>query len=152
MSTNDVVIYVIGPTHSIDPGEAKAFSLMRVGEDGVAKPFPIVVVRKNATEFFGFVNRCPHQGLWLNIGCGTFFGEDRKRLRCGRHGAEFEMETGMCIKGPCQSASLEPIPIAIIGADICLCGITLVEEDEEANAQSLVDEPDESMEIMISPD
>lgn len=149
MSSEDAEVYVICAASSIEPGSAKAFSLLRVNEAGESRPFPIVIVRKNAKEYFGYVNTCPHEGLWLNVGAGTFFDADRKFLRCGRHGAKFEIETGLCVDGPCKEASLQPISLAVIQGDVCLCGVQLVEDD---GIPDPFEELDDTMEIMIHPD
>ncbi len=48
---------------------------------------------------------------------------------CGQHGALFEIETGQCVDGPCEAKSLEPIAVAIIDGEVCLCGGKLIEDD-----------------------
>lgn len=149
MVSNTEEVYVICPAHNIEPGTAKPFSLLRVTEAGESRPFPIFIVRKNATEFFGYVNTCPHERIWLNVGSGTFFDDGHKLLRCGRHGATFEIETGLCTGGPCEGASLEPVAVAVIQGDVCLCGVELVEDD---GAPDPFAETDDTMEVMIHPD
>lgn len=149
MSSENIEIYVICSASSIDPGTAKAFSLLRLNEEGETRPFPIVVIRKNGREFFGYVNVCPHEGVWLNIGSGTFFDSDKKFLKCGRHGAKFEVETGLCVDGPCKSANLEPIALTVIQGDVCICGVPLVEDDSSPYP---FEDQDDTMEIMIHPD
>lgn len=149
MSADEIEVYAICETDFIDPGEAKAFDLSRVTETGEARPFRIVVVRTAVREFVGYVNACPHQGTWLNIGGGEFFNKDGTRLRCGRHGALFDIESGVCVEGPCKDKSLEPIALAVVGDDVCLCGVALVEEDVRPFPY---DDFDDTMEIMISPD
>lgn len=149
MSAEEIEVFAICETHEIDPGAAKAFDLSRITAEGEARPFRIVVVRTGAREFVGYVNACPHQGTWLNIGGGEFFNKDGSRLRCGRHGAEFEIESGACLEGPCEGKHLEPVAIAVVGADVCLCGVALVEEEVRPFPY---DDFDETMEIMISPD
>ncbi|MDQ0505252.1 Rieske (2Fe-2S) protein [Xanthobacter agilis] len=149
MSAEDIEVYAICEVDDIDPGEAKAFNLSRVGEDGAARPFRILVVRTGAREVVGYVNACPHQGTWLNVGSGEFFNKDGTLLRCGRHGALFDIESGACTEGPCKDQSLEPIALAVVGDDVCLCGVTLVEEEDRPFPY---DELDDTMEIMISPD
>jgi len=141
-------VFAICPASEIEKGNAKAFSLSRITEAGEARPFPLVVVRTHRDEFFGYVNVCPHKGSWLNFGDGSFFSRDRAFLRCGRHGALFEIESGLCIAGDCKGDSLEPVAVTVIGGDLCICGVPLV-EDEERNA--FVD-VDETMDIMIHPD
>ncbi|QBR71992.1 (2Fe-2S)-binding protein [Beijerinckiaceae bacterium] len=149
MSSGDAEVYVICAASNIEPGTAKAFSLFRVNDTGEHRPFPIVIVRKNAKEFFGYVNTCPHEGLWLNVGAGTFFDAERKFLKCGRHGAKFEIETGLCVDGPCKESSLQPISLAVVQGDVCLSGVELVEDDGEPDP---FEELDDTMEIMIHPD
>jgi nitrite reductase/ring-hydroxylating ferredoxin subunit len=150
MSSEDHEVWAICAAHRIEPGTAKAFSLLRINEAGESRPFSIVIVRKNAQEYFGYVNTCPHEGLWLNVGSGAFFDEDRKFLRCGKHGAKFEIETGLCVDGPCKTANLEPVALAVIQGDVCICGVQLVEDDGIPDPFAEV--ADETMEIMIHPD
>lgn len=140
-------VYVICDTDRIERGDAKAFSLSRMTEAGESRPFPIVVVRTQTDDYFGYVNVCPHNGTWLNIGDGTFFTRDRAFLRCGRHGATFEIDSGLCIEGECRGKSLEPVAIAVVDGEVCICGIKLA-EDEGPNP---FEEPDDTMEIMIHP-
>jgi nitrite reductase/ring-hydroxylating ferredoxin subunit len=152
MPAEDVDVFVICAANSIAPGAAKAFSLSRLTPEGEGKPFPIFVVRTLADSYVGYVNTCPHQGTWLNIGSGEFFADDRKLLKCGRHGAAFEIETGVCVDGPCKEKSLEPIALAVIDGEVCLCGIPLVEDDGTPDPFTYTDEDDDMMEVMIQPD
>jgi nitrite reductase/ring-hydroxylating ferredoxin subunit len=141
--------FVICAAESIAPGGAKAFSLSRVTETGEGRPFPIVIIRTPADDYVGYVNICPHEGLWLNIGTGEFFNPERTFLKCGRHGANFEIDTGLCVAGPCKGKSLEPIALAVIDGEVCLCGVALVEDDGFPDP---FEELDDTMEIMIHPD
>ena len=149
MPTGDPEVFVICAADSIEPGSAKAFSLSRITETDEARPFPIVVVRTAKNSYFGYVNTCPHEGIWLNFGAGEFFSRDRAFLKCGRHGANFEIDTGLCVEGPCKGKSLEPIALAVIDGEVCLCGVTLVEDEGFPDP---FDELDDTMEIMIHPD
>ncbi len=149
MPTGDPEVFVICAADSIEPGGAKAFSLSRITETDEARPFPIVVVRTAKNSYFGYVNTCPHEGIWLNFGAGEFFSRDRAFLKCGRHGANFEIDTGLCVEGPCKGKSLEPIALAVIDGEVCLCGVTLVEDEGFPDP---FDELDDTMEIMIHPD
>ena len=139
-------IFIVCAADAIERGDAKAFSLSRVTDEGEARPFPIVIVRTVGGAYVGYVNTCPHQKSWLNIGSGGFFSPDRAFLKCGRHGAMFEIDTGLCASGPCQGESLEPVALAVVDGDVCLCGIVLLEDDRFAD-----DDLDETMEIMIHP-
>ncbi|MDI4664481.1 Rieske 2Fe-2S domain-containing protein [Xanthobacter autotrophicus] len=149
MSADEIDVYAICEIDDIALGEAKAFDLSRVTEEGEARPFRIVIIRTGASDFAGYVNACPHQGTWLNIGGGEFFNKDGTRLRCGRHGSLFDIESGVCVEGKCEGKHLEPIALAVVGDDVCLCGVKLVEEDVRPFPY---DDFDDTMEIMISPD
>jgi nitrite reductase/ring-hydroxylating ferredoxin subunit len=150
MPADDVDVFVICAANSIARGAAKPFSLSRLTPEGGGKPFPIVIIRTRADSYVGYVNTCPHQGTWLNIGSGEFFTDDHAFLKCGRHGATFEIETGACVGGPCKEKSLEPIALAVIDGEVCLCGIPLVEDDGIPDPFAETD--DEIMEVMIQPD
>ncbi|MCE8035862.1 Rieske (2Fe-2S) protein [Billgrantia tianxiuensis] len=60
-----------------------------------------------------FVNRCPHQGVPLNLPEGDFLEAGGELIQCGMHGALFLPETGECVFGPCQGRFLEALPISI---------------------------------------
>ncbi|CAN5374781.1 Rieske 2Fe-2S domain-containing protein [soil metagenome] len=147
MPSEDVDVFVICGAGSIEQSNAKAFSLSRINEVGESRPFRIFVVRTHANEYFGYVNSCPHDGIWLNFGEGTFFTRDRAFLKCGRHGSAFEIDTGLCIDGPCKGKSLEPIALAVVDGDVCICGVKL----EEGGFPVSFDDGDDTMEIVIHP-
>jgi nitrite reductase/ring-hydroxylating ferredoxin subunit len=148
MSPEEIDVFAICDAGSIEKGDARAFSLSRINEAGESRPFPIVVVRTHANEYFGYVNVCPHGRTWLNIGDGEFFSRDRAFLRCGRHGALFEIDSGLCIEGECKDKSLESIAIVVVDGDVCVCGITLAEDEGPDPFRDL----DDTMEIMIHPE
>lgn len=149
MASQEIVVFAVCPAEAIEPGDAKGFSLSRIDDSGESRPFPIVVVRTFCNDYLGYVNRCPHDGVWLNIGSGKFFSPDRSFLRCGRHGATFEIGSGFCIDGPCNRKALEPVALAVIGGDVCLCGVKLVEENRFPDP---FEDSDDTMDIMIHPD
>jgi nitrite reductase/ring-hydroxylating ferredoxin subunit len=143
-----VEVFVICAADSIERSNAKAFSLFRVNDAGESRPFPIVVVRTHADDYLGYVNACPHQGIWLNFGEGNFFTRDRGFLRCGRHGSVFEIDSGLCIDGPCKDKSLEPIAVTVVDGEVCICGVKL----EESGPSDPFDDDDDTMEITVHPE
>lgn len=149
MGSQDIEVFVICAADDIERGSARAFSLSRIDETGESRPFPIVVIRTHDNAYVGYVNSCPHEGVWLNIGSGDFFTQDRAFLKCGRHGATFEIDSGLCIEGACNGKSLQPIALAVIDGEVCLCGERLVEDDRPFGG---FEEQDETMDIMIHPD
>ena len=149
MSSESNEVFIICEARTIGRGDAKPFSLSRKNEDGEARPFPIVVLRTYADAYFGYVNSCPHEGRWLNIGDGAFFTKDGAFLRCGRHGARFEIETGICVEGECKGKGLERLEIEVLDGDVCLSGVALIEDDSVPNP---FEEEEETMDIMIHSD
>lgn len=149
MAQEDIEVFAICAADAIERGSAKGFSLSRIDEAGESRPFPVVVLRSVANDYLGYVNRCPHDGVWLNIGAGEFFSADRAFLKCGRHGATFEIETGACVDGPCSGKSLEPVALAVIDGDVCLCGVRLLEDGGMPDPFA---DTEETMDIMIYPD
>ncbi len=146
MSAETNEVFIICAVDSLEIGGAKGFSLLRI-EDGESRPFRIVVVRMGNSDFVGYVNACPHAGVWLNIGAGEFFSPDGAFLKCGRHGALFDIETGLCVDGPCKDKALEPVKLAVLDGDVCVCDIAL-EDDEPGDPFA---DLDDTMEIMIHP-
>ncbi|MBC7103298.1 MAG: Rieske 2Fe-2S domain-containing protein [Parvibaculum sp.] len=124
------VAYVICELNDIPSRRARGFHLMRVGEGGTRRPWPIVVVRWGK-QVLGYVNKCPHNEVPLDWERNQFLDPNNgTRLMCGKHGALFDLADGLCVDGPCMGQRLEPVLLRVIDGDICLSGVTLVEDDE----------------------
>ncbi len=93
----------------IEDGQAKGFTL---GQGLEARE--IFVVRAGARAF-GYVNSCPHQGLPLDWQEDRFISLDSGLIMCMNHGAQFEIEDGFCVAGPCAGENLEPVPVVVDG-------------------------------------
>lgn len=134
---NADVAYAICSLNDIPSKRAQGFQLMVVAEDGSPRPWPIIVVRWGR-QVFGYLNRCPHDGVNLDWERNQFLDSNGTRLICGKHGALFELGTGICVDGPCKGQGLTPVALSVIDDDICVTGVTLVEDDdvtaEEARA------------------
>jgi len=87
---------------SIPDGRARGFAL---DEDT-----PILVVRQG-DKAYAYINRCPHVGVQLNWLPDEFMSLDGAYLQCSLHGAQFRIEDGFCLRGPCLGRFLEPVPI-----------------------------------------
>jgi nitrite reductase/ring-hydroxylating ferredoxin subunit len=85
--------------------------------------FPIFIVQ-TASGIRGYVNSCPHARLPLNAREDQFFDFSRTFLFCANHGAQFDPETGVCIRGPCKGEALKVFPVALQGDTIVIdeCG------------------------------
>jgi len=77
------------------------------------------VVRRG-NDVFGYVNICPHAGTPLDWTPGQFLTRDKTNLLCATHGAQFRIEDGLCVAGPCPGSSLTPVPIGILGGDVVI--------------------------------
>ena len=74
-----------------------------------------VVVIRRGEQAYAYRNVCPHAGRLLNWAPGRFLF-DKGRLVCAAHGAVFEVETGLCVDGPCRGSSLEAVSCRVTGA------------------------------------
>jgi nitrite reductase/ring-hydroxylating ferredoxin subunit len=102
--------------------ESEPRALCRVEDipDGGSKGFPaapggftgLMAVRQGAAVYV-YVNACPHIGTPLDWTPGRFLTADGRHIICATHGAEFTIEAGLCIKGPCRGDSLEPVVVEI---------------------------------------
>ena len=81
--------------------------------------FPVFVVR-TAAGIRGYVNSCPHARLLLNGREDRFFDVGRTFLFCANHGAQFDPETGVYLRGPCKGESLTVFPVTLQGETIVI--------------------------------
>lgn len=131
--------YVICELNDIPSRRARGFTLLRLDDDGREVPWPIVVVRWGR-QAFGYVNRCPHDGVNLDWERDQFLDSYGTRIMCGKHGALFDIGTGECIEGPCLGGKLQTVDVEVIDGDICVTGVDLagyedVEDEAEETAE-----------------
>lgn len=123
--------YAICRFDDIPSRRAVGFHLVAIGEDGDAKPWPIIIVRWGR-QVFGYVNRCPHNNVNLDWERSQFLDSSGQRLMCGKHGSTFDLATGAGLDGPCKGQSLTPIALAVLDDEICVIGVRLSEDEEVA--------------------
>jgi nitrite reductase/ring-hydroxylating ferredoxin subunit len=90
-----------------------------IPENG-AKGFPgldgafigLVAVRRGDAVYV-YENACPHIGTPLDWTPDRFMSADGRHLICATHGAEFTIDTGMCVSGPCRGDQLTPVDVVI---------------------------------------
>lgn len=75
-------------------------------------PFRGFVVRKG-NEVFAYENFCVHVGHPLNWSPDEFLTKDREFIICASHGATYEIDTGLCIAGPCVGKSLRQVDAVV---------------------------------------
>jgi nitrite reductase/ring-hydroxylating ferredoxin subunit len=105
---------VICPLHELaDPG-AKGFTM---GEGDW--PLRGFVVRRGGSVH-AYVNHCPHAGFPLNWIPDAFLAPDAPLILCTMHGALFEIETGLCLSGPCDGRRLRALPVRVVRGYVML--------------------------------
>ena len=87
-------------------GSALGFDPQKSGKD------TLFLVRKG-DDVFAYRDECPHyQGStslpWRK---DAYLDSAAKTIVCAAHGAEFEIETGLCVHGPCVGESLTSVPL-----------------------------------------
>jgi len=80
----------------------------RVIKEGTIYPALIIRINQQARAY---LNVCAHVGLRLNGDKNTFFNRDGSFLYCNAHGATYDPESGLCVRGPCKDLSLIPLDI-----------------------------------------
>jgi nitrite reductase/ring-hydroxylating ferredoxin subunit len=76
------------------------------GADGA---FTGLVAVRQGDQVYVYENACPHIGTPLDWTPDRFLSADGRHLICATHGAEFTIDTGTCISGPCRGDKLTSI-------------------------------------------
>jgi nitrite reductase/ring-hydroxylating ferredoxin subunit len=95
---------VLCPLADLPPGATAAFG-------------PLFAVH-HPTGIAVYVNACPHLGVPLDWLPGRFLNPEGTRIICATHGAEFLLETGQCIRGPCKGDFLTRVPHSVENASL----------------------------------
>lgn len=94
-----------------------AFTIERDGETR-----EVLLVRLGTGEVVAWENHCQHwTDVRLDRGDGAAVRGDE--LLCQKHGAMFEKATGICTRGPCLGARLDPVSIVVED------GVVVLDED-----------------------
>ena len=105
-----------------DPG-SRAFSA-----GGGEWPLRGFVV-KRAGRVYAYLNRCPHAGHPLNWQPDQFLSSTRTLILCCSHGAQFMIDNGVCVAGPCVGQALTRIAVHVADGEVVL------DEDPDALAK-----------------
>jgi nitrite reductase/ring-hydroxylating ferredoxin subunit len=81
------------------------------------QPVELMAIRRGG-DVFVYVNSCPHWGSPLDLCPGRFLNRERTHIHCSTHGAQFRIEDGFCIKGPCLGASLQPVRCIVSDGEV----------------------------------
>ena len=86
-------------------------------------PFRGFVVRRG-DEVFAYQNYCVHVGHPLNWIPNGFLTKDRSAIICASHGALYEIESGLCVGGPCVGKSLHRVDAEVQDGVVFVTGPT----------------------------
>ena len=70
-----------------------------------------VVLVKCRGRFYAYRNRCPHTGINLEWRGNQFLDFSGQYVQCATHGALFDPQDGLCLRGPCVGQRLEPLSL-----------------------------------------
>ncbi len=84
-------------------------------------PFRGFVVRQG-DAVYAYENVCMHVGHPLNFKPDSFLTRDLGKIICASHGALYEIESGLCVAGPCPGKSLRPVSVDVIDGLIIVEG------------------------------
>jgi len=79
----------------------------------------IFIIQRDG-RLYGYLNRCPHTGVNLDWLPNQFLDASGALIVCATHGAQFRVEDGYCIFGPCAGLSLTPAALVIEDGDVYL--------------------------------
>ncbi len=71
-------------------------------------------------KIYSYLNRCPHTGVNLDWIPHQFLDSNNELIQCATHGALFNIEEGLCLRGPCVGDKLQSIENMIIDNSIYL--------------------------------
>ncbi len=84
-------------------------------------PFRGFVVRQG-DEVFAYQNYCMHVGHPLNFKPDSFLTKDNSLIICASHGALYEIDTGVCVAGPCPGKTLRSVQVDVVAGEIVVNG------------------------------
>lgn len=87
-------------------GGARGFDPLGRGRD------TFFAVRRGQTVQV-WADRCPHHGTPLPWRKDAYLNAAGDRIVCAAHGALFEIDSGLCVQGPCLGDRLRPVPCTL---------------------------------------
>ena len=64
-------------------------------------------------NYYVYLNSCPHTHVNLNWSPEQFFDVEFQYIQCSLHGAIFDPQSGLCLRGPCLGESLISFPTIV---------------------------------------
>jgi len=105
---------LIATIQDLEQARTAKFTFKREGipRDGFVALFDGQVV--------AYENLCRHIPLTIDYGDNRFFTTDGRHFVCQTHGAIYEPLGGLCVRGPCEGASLRKLEIEVSEGKIYL--------------------------------
>jgi nitrite reductase/ring-hydroxylating ferredoxin subunit len=82
----------------------------------------VILLRTNGGALLAYRNACPHMGIELDWESDRLMTPGGRYLRCTGHGALFEPDSGLCVRGPCLNEALTRLPVRIEDEMVMLDG------------------------------
>lgn len=79
------------------------------------------VVRRG-DRVYAYQNYCMHAGHPLNYKPDSFLTRDGTRIICASHGALYEIDSGVCVAGPCPGKRLRVVAVEVREGQIFVRG------------------------------
>ena len=67
-----------------------------------------------------YADSCPHHGTPMAWRIDAYLNAAGDRIVCAAHGAQFKIDTGLCVLGPCLGDRLRPVPWRIAGGELVI--------------------------------
>lgn len=115
--------FVIGAVDELPDPSSRGISLAETD------PVTAFVVHKEG-QVHVYKNSCPHTGAPLEWMPDRFLDMEENFIQCSIHGALFNIEDGVCLRGPCVGASLKPVPVKVVDGEIRVRKTSLLPETE----------------------
>ncbi len=113
----------------LQEGQSRGFDPGLTGRD-------TVFVVRHQGKVVAWRDACPHYGdtpmAWRK---DAYLNADGSRIVCAAHGAQFDIESGICTLGPCLGQSLTRVELVISGQEyiyIRLEGERKTEHDKQS--------------------
>ncbi|WP_085316725.1 Rieske (2Fe-2S) protein [Derxia lacustris] len=97
----------LGAFADLPDGDSRGFDPAASGQDS------LFIVRRGE-RVFAWRDACPHiDGARMAWRRHAYLNAARSRIVCHAHGAEFDIETGRCLRGPCVGSQLLAVEVTV---------------------------------------
>jgi len=105
--------HVLCPLDELPEGGSLGFD-----KEGRGQPSVFAVRHRGAVHVYA--DSCPHHGTPMAWRQDAYLNATGDRIVCAAHGAQFEIDTGLCVLGPCLGERLQLLPSRIAGGELVI--------------------------------